>query len=342
MKGLKILAIMGIIVLVIVLGIVMIFISNRDNYGNDNNVNNINQNSNVNSGLTTSWITYNDPDNLFSFKYPADWRFDVDFAITNSGRILDELPVLTVMTAPSGLGKSFEGYATQEEKLIEITGIPTTTNLIKAKVDSGTWTTSEKEKIVNKYIYNTTFYNNGYYYDLQLDFIADTQQKLAQYKQDYLIFISNFMSTAEDIVGEVNTNDSLEYINSAYGYSLKYPKVWSINDSQAKTNGYVKLNSSRNDSFVEIYVLLKQSDADLPDWLNERDTEYESEVITSEAVVINGSDGIKRTVATMGDRTNPSFEIYIAGATNVYELAGLYDNQYKTDVENIINSFEIL
>jgi hypothetical protein len=142
-----------------------------------------------------------------------------------------------------------------------------------------------------------------------------------------------------------------EYKNATFGYSLDYPKDWILYETDSSPVGHIKIKSGdfvvNNDkhisgNFVEVYVHTKVGEGNLRSWLTVKDKQNSDVAVLSEEVVkINGYEGIKRIVPTLGDKSSPSFDLFFEKNGDVYEIAGLENAEKLEQINSMIDSFQI-
>lgn len=171
--------------------------SNANRNSNASQNLNINQNTNANTNqnnATAGWIAYTDLNNAFSILYPPTWRFDKDFTIINQGKVLENLPLLSIMYSQGEVGKSFEGYVSVEESSVSVSGVSGVKRVLKTSYHPDFYTEAEFAKYQDKYTINTTFEKDGFHYNVELEFKAADERTLTSYKNDFDNFLEAFVA----------------------------------------------------------------------------------------------------------------------------------------------------
>lgn len=129
------------------------------------------------------------------------------------------------------------------------------------------------------------------------------------------------------------SSNLVDYQSSTGNFKISYPSTWEF---------VQEFKIAKQNSFLEIYVLEKNVNQSLNEWLAERDENLDLQTLTQEYVSVGTLNGQKRTVATMGDASDPSTDIYLDDGDKVYELAGKAEAADQAEFDQIINSFQIL
>ncbi|MCH7492487.1 hypothetical protein IID19_02730 [Patescibacteria group bacterium] len=270
---------------------------------------------------TSDWQTYENTDLEYSFSYPADWTIS-----TTNGRVyVSGAAELNKFGAPGVRVYSKGNFYPDDSCLIDSTIVTIGTNEHTRQTEWCSYAGAEVATFIER--------GEGYV--------------VVSWTTDY----GNYYDTYEQILSTFkflpDTSDWQTYTNEEYGYKIKYPNSYRIEEGDIYINIYsyqdniLAPSSSFPQDEIKIIVSIYQDiDLELASWIDN----FNINITKEEPFLINGTSAIKvwGTTEQMGATFNDHKIFYITSGTGVIFTAMPINSDQLDIFYQIVETFQFI